>query len=641
MNGFARNGGGGGGFSQPPPQMQANNNPARYGGFAGTGGDTFVSRYSGVSNGFGGGGGNRRYDNGGSFGEVGSNLKSANFNVATLPKLRKGFYREHPSVTQRSPQEYEKWLFDKEVTLNGQQIPRPVFEFCESTFAEPIVQQLYKNYQQPTTIQSISWPVALSGRDIISIAKTGSGKTLGFILPAIVHILMQEPQQGTGPVVLVMLPTRELAQQVEEVAKEYCKAMNLGLVCVFGGSPKPPQTQALRRGVDICVATPGRLLDFLQESTTNMQRCSFLVLDEADRMLDMGFEPQIRKIVAQIRPDRQTLMFSATWPKEIQNLARDFQKDAVQLNVGSLELSANHNIEQHVEVIEEFNKKRRLIELLTFIGQQPECKTIVFVETKRKADSLTGSMRSEGWPVKCIHGDKTQGERDWVLNEFREGKTLILLATDVAARGLDVTDIKEQLGTSYTFFNPEMSHKARDLIKVLEEAKQVVPQELAMLANNPGGGGRPSGGGRGGYNGGGGRGGFNGGVEQGFMQDILPTEWLLVLVLMIHMIMCPFTKVEESFNVQAIHDILYHRANLTSYDHLEFPGVVSRTFVGPLLVSSVLTPILPLFYWLNIQKFWMLLAARFTIGFAVVFAFSNFCRCIQKKFGDSVGTFFA
>jgi len=235
------------------------------------------------------------------------------------------------------------------------------------------------------------------------------------------------------------------------------------------------------------------------------------VLDEADRMLDMGFEPQMRKIVSQIRPDRQTMMFSATWPKEVRTLAADFQTDSAFLNVGSMELSANHNITQKIEIMEEQEKQRRLMELLDEILKQDECKTIIFVETKRKADELTRNMRKDGWPALCIHGDKNQNERDWVLNEFKAGSTPILLATDVAARGLDVNDIKfvinydypnnsedyvhrigrtgrrDKKGTAYTFFTTTNAPKAGDLVKVLQEAKQTIPEPLYNMMNMRGG----------------------------------------------------------------------------------------------------------------------------------------------------------
>ncbi|KAI1695615.1 DEAD/DEAH box helicase domain-containing protein [Ditylenchus destructor] len=456
----------------------------RLGNFAGTGG-TYESGNTGF-NSVGHGYGMSR-----DFNEFGR-IEPVNWSQSNLQELKKNIYQEHDAVKNRSQVDVDKWIESNQVTLQGSSVPRPVFEFSEANFSEPITKLLYANYEYPTPIQSISWPVALSGRDMISIARTGSGKTLGFLLPGIMHTLAQPPKNpGDGPTVVVILPTR----------------------------------------VEVCVATPGRLLDFIQDYTTNMRRCSYLVLDEADRMLDMGFEPQIRKIVSQIRPDRQTLMFSATWPRDVRQLASDFQKDAVFLNVGSLELAANHNIKQLVEIVQEHQKKDRLIKLLSEIGVYAECKTLVFVETKRKADNLTYEMRHDGWPVKCIHGDKSQNERDYVMNEFREGKTLILIATDVAARGLDITDIKfvinydypnnsedyvhrigrtarrDQSGVSYTFFNPESASKARGLIKVLEEAKQNVPQDLANLVNagyssgSYGGGRKPGYGSRGGYGG--------------------------------------------------------------------------------------------------------------------------------------------
>ncbi|KAK0420162.1 hypothetical protein QR680_014546 [Steinernema hermaphroditum] len=531
-SGGGRDGYGGGGYGG-----------GRYGGSSGGGGG-----YGG--GGFGGGRGGMSNRDG-----MGKNLQSVDWSREVLTPIKKNFYTEDKIVTERDQFTIDKWITDNQVTLEGRDIPRPVFEFNEAGFPGPMVNRLYGAYQKPTTIQSISWPIAMSGRDIISIAKTGSGKTLGFMLPGILHTLQQKKREyREGPSVLVLLPTRELAQQVEEVAREYCGDMQLGLACVFGGAARGQQARDLSRGVDVIIATPGRLLDFLENNTTNLRRCTYLVLDEADRMLDMGFEPQIRKIVGQIRPDRQTMMFSATWPKEVRTLAADFQQDAAFLNVGSMELSANHNITQKIEILDENDKQRRLMQLLDEILKQDECKTIIFVETKRKADELTRNMRRDGWPALCIHGDKSQNERDWVLNEFKQGRTPILLATDVAARGLDVNDIKfvinydfannsedyvhrigrtgrrEKKGTAYTFFTPANAPKAADLIKVLQEAKQEIPPQLYDMMSMRGGksfGRRygPPGGNRGGmkrgYDGGSGYGGdmkrgrFDGGAYGG------------------------------------------------------------------------------------------------------------------------------
>ncbi|KAF8382271.1 ddx-17 [Pristionchus pacificus] len=504
-----------------------------YGGGSGRGGGGGYGGGGGGGGGYGSGGfgGGGR---GGDMGSAGSRLRDIDWSREKMNPIHKDLYEENPAF------EIDQWISANQVTLEGRGIPRPIFQFSEAPFRREIIDLLYHNFQTPTVIQSISWPIAMSGRDIVSIAKTGSGKTLAFMLPGLMHTVAQTPRgHREGPSILVLLPTRELAQQVQEVSVNYCHALGLKMTCCFGGASKGPQARDLERGVDVIVATPGRLLDFIEAGTTNLRRCSFLVLDEADRMLDMGFEPQIRKIVSQIRPDRQTMMFSATWPKEVRAMASDFQKDAAFLNVGSLDLAANHNITQVVEVIDEHAKQSRIMQVLNEIMNQPDCKTIIFVDTKRKADDLTRWMRRDGWPALCMHGDKQQSERDWVLHEFKTGKTPILLATDVAARGLDVDDIKfvinydypnnsedyvhrigrtgrcEKKGTAYTFFTPSNAPKARDLLKILDEAKQNVAPELRELSMR-GGGNR--GGGRG-YGGGmkrayGGSGGGGGGYEK-------------------------------------------------------------------------------------------------------------------------------
>uniref|UniRef100_A0A1I7YPQ1 RNA helicase n=1 Tax=Steinernema glaseri TaxID=37863 RepID=A0A1I7YPQ1_9BILA len=252
----------------------------------------------------------------GSFGRGGEHRsKPIDWENEELTPSKKYFYEDSTTVSARSDEEVEDWMKKREVTLDGSNIPRPVFSFEEAGFPAAILQRLTKNYETPTVIQSISWPIAMSGRDIISVAKTGSGKTLAFTLAGIVHTSNQaQRKHGDGPTVLVLLPTRELAQQVQEVATPYCRDNGLSLTCVFGGSGRNPQMNALPQGVDVLIATPGRLLDFLDSGYTDLRRCSYVVLDEADRMLDMGFEPQMRRILGQVRPDRQTLMFSATWP---------------------------------------------------------------------------------------------------------------------------------------------------------------------------------------------------------------------------------------------------------------------------------------------------------------------------------------
>ncbi|XP_054111993.1 putative ATP-dependent RNA helicase DDX5 isoform X2 [Callithrix jacchus] len=372
------------------------------------------------------------------FGNPGEKLVKKKWNLDELPKFEKNFYQEHPDLSRRTAQEVETYRRSKEITVRGHNCPKPVLNFYEANFPANVMDVIARqNFTEPTAIQAQGWPVALSGLDMVGVAQTGSGKTLSYLLPAIVHINHQPfLERGDGPICLVLAPTRELAQQVQQVAAEYCRACRLKSTCIYGGAPKGPQIRDLERGVEICIATPGRLIDFLECGKTNLRRTTYLVLDEADRMLDMGFEPQIRKIVDQIRPDRQTLMWSATWPKEVRQLAEDFLKDYIHINIGALELSANHNILQIVDVCHDVEKDEKLIRLMEEIMSEKENKTIVFVETKRRCDELTRKMRRDGWPAMGIHGDKSQQERDWVLNEFKHGKAPILIATDVASRGL-------------------------------------------------------------------------------------------------------------------------------------------------------------------------------------------------------------
>jgi len=440
-------------------------------------------------------------------------MQKPSWNMSTLTEFSKNFYREDPRVTNRSEEEIREFREKNEMKVFGTNVPRPVTTFDEAGFPGYVLSEINQlGFKTPTPIQAQGWPMALSGRDLVGIAETGSGKTMAYVLPAIVHINAQpllEP--GDGPIVLILAPTRELALQIQEECKKFGKSSRIRSTCVYGGVPKGQQIRELSSGVEIVIATPGRLIDMLKQNKTNLRRVTYLVLDEADRMLDMGFEPQLRQIVDQIRPDRQTLMWSATWPKEVQQLGRDYLHDYIQVNIGSLNLSANHNVKQIIEICTEEEKRTKLIDDLTHIMENGENKTLIFTQTKRTADEITRYLRKDGWPALAIHGDKSQSERDWVMREFRTGSHPIMIATDIAARGLDVKDIKyvinydfptniedyvhrigrtgraKTTGTSYTYFTFDNHKSSKALIKILEEANQEIPPKLLEFARALGG----------------------------------------------------------------------------------------------------------------------------------------------------------
>ncbi|XP_063382595.1 uncharacterized protein LOC134669006 [Cydia fagiglandana] len=395
------------------------------------------------------------------------------------------------------------------ITVYGEDVPSPFIDIEASEFPEYIKTFLSKQgFTKPTIIQSQAWPVALSGQNFVGIAQTGTGKTLAFLLPAVVHIKEKKARKGRGPIALVLAPTRELAKQIEVVAKDFQKLLNIRCVCIYGGASRSVQAEQLEAGVDIVIATPGRLNDFLVSRTTNLSRCTYVVLDEADRMLDMGFEPQIRQALEGVPLERQILMFSATWPKEVQHLAKDYLGEFVQVNVGSTELSANHNIKQVVHVCDQDSKMDKFKEIMHQISGEGVGKILVFTNTKRSVDHLTLTLKRNGWPAVGIHGDKTQLQRDTIIRKFKTGNTNILVATDVAARGLDVDGIThvinydfpqtsedyihrigrtgryDKKGEAHTLFTEEDARLAKSLIAVLKEANQEPPEELDELARS-------------------------------------------------------------------------------------------------------------------------------------------------------------
>lgn len=410
-NGYSN---GGGGYSNGGGYGGGGYGGGRGGGYSGGG-------YGGGGGGYGGGagGGDRMSNLGASlktqdWGEFSRNSnwlpisdrKNANncsLDMNTLPKFEKSFYKEHPDVSGRSDAEVEAFRKKHEMAVTGRGVPRPVETFDEAGFPAYVLSEVKaQGFERPTAIQSQGWPMALSGRDVVGIAETGSGKTLSYCLPAIVHINAQPLlAPGDGPIVLILAPTRELAVQIQTEISKFGKSSRIRNTCVYGGVPKGPQIRDLSRGVEVCIATPGRLIDMLEAGRTNLRRVTYLVLDEADRMLDMGFEPQIRKIIGQIRPDRQTCMWSATWPKEVRQLAKDFLNDYIQVNIGSMDLSANHRITQIVEVVSEFEKRDRMIKHMEKIMEDRSNKILIFTGTKRIADEITRFLRQDGWPALC------------------------------------------------------------------------------------------------------------------------------------------------------------------------------------------------------------------------------------------------
>ncbi|TAQ83710.1 hypothetical protein B7494_g7966 [Chlorociboria aeruginascens] len=494
-NGYSGGGGGGG-----------------YGGGGGNVNGYSGGGYGGGGGGFGGGAGGDRMSN------LGANLRKQSWDLNTMPKFEKSFYKEDPLVTNRSEADVAEFRSQHAIAVQGTNVPRPVETFDEAGFPAYVMSEVKaQGFPAPTAIQSQGWPMALSGRDVVGIAETGSGKTLTYCLPAIVHINAQPLlAPGDGPIVLVLAPTRELAVQIQQEITKFGKSSRIRNTCVYGGVPKGQQIRDLAKGVEVCIATPGRLIDMLESGKTNLRRVTYLVLDEADRMLDMGFEPQIRKILGQIRPDRQTCMWSATWPKEVRALASDYLNDFIQ-------------------VVSEFEKRDKMTKHLEKIMDDKENKILIFTGTKRVADDITRFLRQDGWPALSIHGDKQQNERDWVLNEFKTGKSPIMVATDVASRGIDVRNITHVLnydypnnsedyihrigrtgragakGTAITLFTTDNQKQARDLVNVLKEANQQIDPRLLEMTRFGGGGG---GGGR--YGGGGYRGGRGGGRGGGF-----------------------------------------------------------------------------------------------------------------------------
>ncbi|KAK7885818.1 DEAD-box ATP-dependent RNA helicase [Exophiala xenobiotica] len=412
---------------------------------------------------------------------------------------------------------------DIPVEASGQNVPEPVVTFTNPPLDDHLITNIkLAHYAVPTPVQKYSIPIVMGGRDLMACAQTGSGKTGGFLFPILSQAFKTGPSGGPAsgggfrqrkafPTSLILAPTRELVSQIYDEARKFAYRSWVRPCVVYGGADIGTQLRSIERGCDLLVATPGRLVDLIERGRISLANIKYLVLDEADRMLDMGFEPQIRRIVeGEDMPNvqnRQTLMFSATFPRDIQLLARDFLKDYVFLSVGRVG-STSENITQKVEYVEDQDKRSVLLDILhTHSGGL----TLIFVETKRMADTLSDFLINQGFPATAIHGDRTQRERERALEYFRNGRCPIMVATAVAARGLDIphvthvvnydlpTDIDDYVhrigrtgragntGISTAFFNRGNRGIVRDLLELLKEAHQEVPAFLENIARESSG----------------------------------------------------------------------------------------------------------------------------------------------------------
>jgi ATP-dependent RNA helicase DDX3X len=340
---------------------------------------------------------------------------------------------------------------DIPVEASGQGVPEPVTTFTNPPLDDHLLTNIeLAGYKVPTPVQKYSIPIVMGGRDLMACAQTGSGKTGGFLFPILSQAYQTGPsvapqaqaggygygrQRKASPTSLILAPTRELVSQIYDEARKFAYRSWVRPCVVYGGADIGSQLRQIERGCDLLVATPGRLVDLIERGRISLANIKYLVLDEADRMLDMGFEPQIRRIVeGEDMPGvalRQTLMFSATFPRDIQMLARDFLKEYIFLSVGRVG-STSENITQKVEYVEDADKRSVLLDILHTVGTGL---TLIFVETKRMADSLSDFLINQGFPATSIHGDRTQREREKALEMFRTGRCPILVATAVAARG--------------------------------------------------------------------------------------------------------------------------------------------------------------------------------------------------------------
>lgn len=428
--------------------------------------------------------------------------------------FRKDFYSEPQTIKDLTDEDVVALRLEMDgIKVSGKNCPRPVWNFSQlglSSLVMSIMEEKLE-YKKPTAIQSQALPALMSGRDLLGIAKTGSGKTLAFVLPLLKHVQDQPPlAKGDGPIAILLTPTRELALQIYKQLSYFTKKLGISACCCYGGSSIEPQIAELKKGSQVVVSTPGRLIDLLAANggrVCNLRRVTYVVLDEADRMFDFGFEPQVKKIFSQIRPDKQSILFSATFAKKLELLAKLTLRDPVEVVVGGISVVAAE-ITQKVEFFEKSNDvgeealiQRKFEKLVSILKANPGIKKLVFVEKQDSADKLLVKLLEHNIPSLVIHGGKDQIDRKYAIKEFsaKDSGIDVLIATSIAARGLDVkgldlvvnyeppnhmedyvhrvgrTGRAGNKGTAYTFVTSDQERPITDLVKALRLSK--VPEE--------------------------------------------------------------------------------------------------------------------------------------------------------------------
>ena len=417
----------------------------------------------------------------------------------------------------------DAYLALHEITIHEAGAPAPCLSLAAAPFKAPLVQLLMAQpmFTAPSAVQAASWPVAALGRDVLAIAKTGSGKTLGFLLPVLSQCAAERAAAKGAPLGLIMAPTRELALQIHAEAAKYGACVGVRAVAIYGGASKETQVRALRRGVELIIGTPGRIKDILDTRGGGKQaECGcgafrLLVLDEADRMLDMGFERDIRDIVWQAfghgdgyRP-HQTFLYSATWPMEVQGIAADLLTDAVKVTVGSggEKLTASRSVTQRVHVVDGSKRWDTFVELIAGGAGSEGSRCIVFANRKDTVASIAKYCQGKGLACECLSGDRSQSQREGTIRRFKAGEVTLVIATDVAARGLDIKGIERVInyelpvddfqdyvhrigrtgragatGEADSIFTDADRRYAKELTRIMPEAGQPIPPALAKMA---------------------------------------------------------------------------------------------------------------------------------------------------------------